>query len=419
MHILIAGPIAGEDVRRYLDAPAVAVPQGYRGAPLTAILIGELLALGHRVTGLTTDAALPLEGGAVALRGSAFHFVACPARPRAWRFNGRHPGRALDQFAFERRALAAAMIEAAPDIVHAHWSYEFALAALEQPAPHLITCHDLPATVLRHHRNAYRAVRYMMARRVFLCGREFSAVSSYVARALSARLGHLPPVVPNPVASLALALGRTRRRGATQRVAMVCNAWDRLKNPEPALRAFAQWRLVTPYAELHLFGADFGPGGVAQRWASAQGVTQGLSFRGRLPHIELLTALAEMDALMHPSLEESFGVVLAEAMALGLPIVAGRESGAVPAVLGSDGAGITACGVLVDVTSATAICNGLSKAFDEDYPERSRACLERARSEYSSKAVTHQYLAVYDAVLSVPQANGARRRLRLRTELGP
>ena len=400
MHVALAGPIAGDDVRDYLSGGQGPIPVGYAGAPLTGILIGELLRMGHRVTGITTDTSLPLAGGLVRRHGPGFSFVVCPARPHAWRFNDRHLGRALDLFAFERHSLGRAMADAAPDIVHAHWSYEFALAAIDQSAPSLITCHDSPAVVLKYTRSPYRAVRYLMARNVFRRAREFSTVSDYMARELTPLIGHPPQVIPNPVAAHVLALGRPRLASTSRRVAMVCNGWSRLKNPEPALLAFAQWRSIEAAAELHLFGADFGPGETASRWAASRGVAAGMHFHGRLPHRQLAAALAAADALLHPALEESFGVVLAEAMALGLPVLAGRHSGAVPWVLGADAAGRCATGLLVDVSSVLDIAVALPRLFDVDYPSRSASGIERAHRLFAPASVAGAYEAQYRRLLS-------------------
>lgn len=399
MHIALAGPIAGDDVRAYVHDNGAGIPRGYIGAPLTGILIGELLRRGHRVTGITTDPTLPQEGGPVRREGSGFSFIACPARPSAWQFNKGRIGRMLDLFAFERRALATVMTEAAPDLVHAHWSYEFALAALDQPSPHLITCHDSPGVVLRFSRSPYRALRYLMARRVFRVGTEFTTVSDYMANELQPAIGYLPQVIPNPVSAHVLALGRHRPNTASRRVAMVCNGWDRRKNPEPALRAFAQWHAVETTAELHLFGAGFGAGEAAQLWAQAEGIQHAMHFHGRLPHRDMVAALSELDALLHPALEESFGVVLAEAMALGLPVVAGRHSGAVPGVLAADAMGETPVGLLTDVQSASPIKQALGTLFDEQYSARSAAALTRARGAYSPSAIGEAYEARYRLIV--------------------
>jgi glycosyltransferase involved in cell wall biosynthesis len=397
MHIAFAGHVAGDDVRGYLNAGDIQVPRGYLGAPLTGILIGELLRAGHRVTAITTDPTLPIQRGPVRLEGPNFTFIVCPARPRAWRPNGWRLGRAVDLFAFERRQVRDAIAVAAPDIVHVHWSYE--LAALAQPVPHLITCHDSPLAVLRFTRSFYRALRYLMAQRVFRKGREFTTVSDYMALELEPSLGYKPQVIPNPVAPYVIERGRVRAASASRRVAMICNGWDRRKNPEPALLAFSRWRKSETAAELHLYGAGFGAGQEAQQWAEQQGIATGMHFHGSVPHRTLVASLGELDALLHPSLEESFGVVLAEAMALGLPVVAGRESGAVPWVMGADADGRCAAGVLADVRSVDAIVLALKEIFRDRYTCRSIAGVERARTNFSAEAVVESYLNRYETVL--------------------
>lgn len=397
LHLVLAGPIAGDDIKSFLAPDQRAdLPVGYLGAPLMAILIGELLQMGHRVTAITHDAALPQDGGVVVRQGPGFSFQVCPARPRAWRFNGWLPGRAVDFFARERALIRQQMLAAAPDLVHAHWTYEFALAALDQPAPHLITCHDAPAVVLRFNRNLYRAVRYMMARQVLRRGKAFTTVSDYMARALSPALRSAPTVIPNPISPQALALGRDRSLPVTRRVVMVCNGWDRRKNPKPGLRAFAVWRQAEPSAELHLYGADFGPGEAAQRWAQAQGMDAGVHFHGRLSHARLLVQMAAADMLLHTSLEESFGVVLAEAMALGLPVVAGRNSGAVPWILEADAAGRVACGRAVDVSAVDAIAGALVAVFKAGYADMSAAGRRSATQRFAVSSIAAAYGALYE-----------------------
>ncbi|RZS58198.1 glycosyltransferase family 4 protein [Sphaerotilus mobilis] len=401
MHIAIVGPIAGEDVREYLGGGVERLPIGYLGAPLTGIMIGELLRLGNSVTAITTDSALSLSDSPVQLLGERFKLIVCPARPRAWRNNGKYPGRALDLFSFERRQVANQLKVAAPDIVHAHWTYEFALAALASTTPHLITCHDAPGVVLRFTRSPYRALRYLMARRVFRHGREFSTVSDYMARELAPALGYYPCVIPNPIAPYVMMRGGVRAHPETRRVAVVCNGWDRRKNPEIALRAFAKYRSTEPLAQLHMFGASFGVGEYAEKWAKKNGLADNVHFLGRLPHRELINVLSGMDVLLHTSLEESFGVVIAEAMALGLPVVAGDKSGAVPWVMGADAAGCISTGVLVNVLSIDAVSGGLKKAFDERYSMRSASAVSRARNTFAPHAVAQAYISRYRNILKI------------------
>lgn len=56
--------------------------------------------------------------------------------------------------------------------------------------------------------------------------------------------------------------------------------------------------------------------------ATASRVTAGVVFHSTMLHRELIRRLYALDLLLHPSREESFGVAIAEAMALGLPLVA-------------------------------------------------------------------------------------------------
>jgi glycosyltransferase involved in cell wall biosynthesis len=402
LNIVIAGPIAGADVKRYLDIGVERVPSGYPGAPLTGILIGQLLQMGHRVTGITTDATLPLDQSPIEFSNGDFKFVACPSRPKAWRMNGKRLGRILDFFAFERSILGRSIAAAGADIVHAHWTYEFSLAALNQTTPCLITCHDAPNVVLKFSKSPYRALRLLMARKVFRTAAEFSAVSSYLAEALEDSIGYAAEVIPNPISNEFLRKGKARatyRAKTGFRVGMVCNGWDRRKNPMAGLRGFALWRKNVPEAELHLYGADFGVGEAAEAWANAEGLADGVHFHGRISHGELADALGAVDALLHSSLEESFGVVIAEAMALGLPVLGGRESGAVPWVMGADSLGHSSAGVLVDVRSPEAIAAGLIELFDEGYQLRSTAAICRAQSAFSPESVAAAYERRYFSIL--------------------
>ncbi|WKJ90123.1 glycosyltransferase family 4 protein [Methylomonas montana] len=400
LHIGIAGPIATEYIADLLTEGASDLPVGYPGAPLTGVLITELLRLGYKVSAFTTDPSLYPHSGPVKASGVNFDFYICPARPRAWRFNKNHVGRAIDGFAYERQQLFNAMKLANPNIIHAHWTYEFALAAIKTGLPHLITCHDAPAAVLRHTRSPYRAIRYLMARQVFWKGQHFSAVSNYMSEAVQHYTSQAINVIPNPLANYVISNGRIRTRPPVKHIGMVCNGWDDLKNPKAALMAFAKIHRNEPMSELHLFGREFGAGESAQQWCQQQGIAAGMIFHGATPHKQLIERLNRLDLLLHPSLEESFGVVIAEAMALGLPIVAGSRSGAVPWVVGIDETTDNrCCAVLTDVSDLANIASAIEEAFDEYYSERSSSGHTRALRMFAPKAISESYLAMYRQAL--------------------
>lgn len=400
MKICIAAPIATSDVAAYLDSVPASAPCGYVGAPLTGVLIGELLRRGHEIIGVTVDYAMPAGARSVRLRGERFDFRVLPGRRRAFRFNGLSPGRAVDLWRVERGLIAGAITASRPDLVHAHWTYEFALGALDSGVPHLITCHDAPGVIVRYTRSLYRALRYLMAKEVLRRAEHVTAVSSYMADA-ARRLGAKQVVVvPNPLADYVLTKGRARARPLSRRIALICNGMQRLKNIEAGIEAFARFRRDVDNAELHLFGLDMGAGQRAHRWAESQGITAGLRFRGPMTHSDLMDALATMDVLLHPALEESFGVVVAEAMALGLPVVAGANSGAVPSVVGpGDPRRDCAAGVLTDVTRPEAMCAALAEAFDDRFAARSELGRARALEQFAAQEIVDRYSTIYRSIL--------------------
>lgn len=405
MHIGIAGPIATADIASMLEGSPQDLPVGYPGAPLLATLICELLRLGHRVSAFTLSSDMPLHGGVVTAQGDNFSLSYIPKRPHAWRPNGLRPGRILDLYAFEREQLQRAIAKMAPDVVHAHWTYEFALAALRTGLPHVVTCHDSPYRVARFYskekltQSLYRWLRVLMARKVLRQARCVTAVSSYMRNEVQGMALVPITVVPNPVDVYALALVRSRDVPTSPRFAMVCNGWQALKNPQPAMKAFARFHDRHPEAELHLYGSDFGAGQTAETWAKQQRISAGMVFHGALPHKVLLKALSNADLLVHPSLEESFGLSIAEAMSMGLPVVAGESSGAVPWVVG-DG------GVLCDVRQENAIYQAIEQVLvPENYARFSITARERVESMFTASVVTSAYVAIYINALGYGRHN--------------
>jgi glycosyltransferase involved in cell wall biosynthesis len=142
-------------------------------------------------------------------------------------------------------------------------------------------------------------------------------------------------------------------------------------------------------------------------------VADGIIFHGAVPHSQLISQLKSLDVLLHPSLEESFGVTVAEGMALGLPVVAGENSGAVPWVVGAD-TPMAGAAILVDVLKADAMAAALVRVFDETYEARSLAGIRRANEGFTSKAVAGAYLDRYYQIVGESAATrSAMARLRL------
>lgn len=402
MRIGIAGPLATADIEHLLDGDTSGLPREMKGGTLLVSLIEALMREGHEIVAFTTDPALaPHRQARVIARGQNLAVYYVPRRRHSLRSDRGARGRMLDLFALERHALADAMREARPDIIHAHWTYEFSSAALDSGIPCLITCHDSPWTILKIQRDLYRLGRYLMAKSVFRRARHLTVVSPYLVDELRGMTRAPLKVVPNPLPDLVFNLGYARAapdfKNRPPQIAMLLNGWSSRKNPEAGMLAMSRVRAIYPGANMHLYGPDYGQGERAQQWAKGQHLEDGFVFHGWTPHAQTMRELAEMDILLHPAIEESFGMTIAEAMALGLPVVAGEHSGAVPWVLGAQEGG----GILVDVRSPEEIAQALLSILSDSavYARYSMKGHARAAKNFSATAVARSYLQHYRDVL--------------------
>jgi glycosyltransferase involved in cell wall biosynthesis len=142
-----------------------------------------------------------------------------------------------------------------------------------------------------------------------------------------------------------------------------------------------------------MFGRDHGVRDEAKRWADAKGFSDGIEFAGPVSRTIMIDRLAdEVDVLVHPALEEAQGMVLIEAMALGLPVIAGAKSGGTRWTL-DDGRG----GLLTDVKEPTAVAGAMEKLASSaearrDWGRRGR---QLALRRFHIHAVADAYERIY------------------------
>lgn len=382
--LTICGPIEVAPLRQWLRAPGNEVPHGLGGTPVVDLARAALEA-GRHVRIFTLDPAVSTE---TVLAGPRLTIFMGPFRARY---------RARDLFCSERRYLRSAIGRERPAVVHAHWTYEFALGAMESGVPTVVTAHDAPLRVLRLLPTPYRLMRTVMAYEVVRQVRFLTAVSHSVAEHFRRyfRYSSSPiRVIPNGL----LEEWSPGRREAADCVRVVfasaLNGWGALKNGAGILSAFALVRRELPESELLLFGAGHGAGEAAERWARPRGMHEGVRFLGAVERGVLRRELAgRADVFVHPSREESFGMTIAEAMALGLPVIASRNGGAVAEMLEGG-----ACGVLTDVQSPVALAEEMLRlAGDPELRARvARAGIESAGRRFGMKRVMAAYAAIYE-----------------------
>ncbi len=120
-----------------------------------------------------------------------------------------------------------------------------------------------------------------------------------------------------------------------------------------------------------------------------------VQFLGEKSAEQVAQLLSEHDAMVHPSFMESFGIVMVEALASGLPVV-GTYNGGAEEIIDKQS------GILVKPRDPLALAEGIKKLFGnwDDYsPELIRA---NAEACFSIHNVAKQTIAVYRSALCQP-----------------
>ncbi len=282
-----------------------------------------------------------------------------------------------------------------PDVLSAQWSYEFAAAALDADIPTLITVRDHAPTILRMKPNAYRLLRAILNSSVLQRGDNFSVTSPYMKAMMPSSRRSSVWVIPNFYGAQVAAAAQV---AAIKRPAVVTvgNGFDRRKNVSNAIQAFSKSLACQRGWTYDLIGRDFESGGVAERWARRRRLDRGLRFHGSLPYGETLRIIQSASIMLHPALEESFGMTVLEAMVLGTPVIGGRDSGNVPDLLAGG------AGKLCDIRSSAAIAAELDHLVGDlgAADEMGARARYRAAESFNAEVAVDTYLAALRNIAS-------------------
>jgi glycosyltransferase involved in cell wall biosynthesis len=399
MKIAVLAPICKSDICQLLTTNFEDLPYGYDGAPFIGTLIAQLLSEGHTVIGITTDSSLPQDSPTLTFENNSFTWKVIPSRKNPYNWNGSKVGKIMDLFKFERGRLLQAVLDSAPEFVHAHWSYEFAWAAIDSKFPHLITVHDNPYQIVKYTKSLYRLLRLVMAEWVLHRSRHISTVSPYMEKFCLKRNKNLK-IIPNPLplnfiistSPKEYILDKESDQGPS--IAMIMNGWDKRKNGENGLSAFRIVQQLIPSTKLLLFGRDTERNGRVSRICSEMKI-ENVHFGGFVKQEELRKELEKCHVVIHPALEESFGVSLIESMALGIPVIGGENSGAVPWVLDN-------LNLLVNVTRPKEIAEKVMEVLGspEDYKRYSAMGIRNVQDRFSAGKVVAEYVKYYEEIMN-------------------
>jgi len=113
---------------------------------------------------------------------------------------------------------------------------------------------------------------------------------------------------------------------------------------------------------------------------------------GFCPAAQVARLMASADALLHAGDQETFGLVILEAMSSGIPVVA-VAAGAFPEIVSAP------CGLLCAPNNSAAMANAVRELFSQDSAALGKTARGHVERQYSWDTVVNSLLGHYHAVL--------------------
>ena len=120
------------------------------------------------------------------------------------------------------------------------------------------------------------------------------------------------------------------------------------------------------------------------------GIEDKVEFVGPIAREKACGFFQEIDAFVHPSRYETFGIVLVEALSTGRPVIATRCGGPNDIVRSEDG-------TLVDVDDATGLAEAMCNMIGMDWD--TQAMRDGVEARYTKATIRGQLLEIYDSTI--------------------
>ena len=297
------------------------------------------------------------------------------------------------------RAIVAEVKSSSCEVIHAHVSlpagFAAVLAGVWTRRPVIITEHRGPFSALMQSARDRFKVRYALDHAKCVI-----AVSTALARQMEAQgIRRSIQVIPNLVdTKLFKPTPSTRQDGEPFRLLFAGILRDHEKNLPSLLRAVEhltrgkdQYRLVI-----------VGDGVVRQECESIArqlDISDRCSFVGALAPDALAKEMTDCDAFVLPSRAETFGIVAAEAMSVGRPVIATRCGGPEDIVTCETGKLVAVDDDIALASAIKEVCHRLA-----DYEPAQISAY--AHGKFGTGAVATQLLEVYERVIDRPAHTG-------------
>ena len=285
------------------------------------------------------------------------------------------------------------------DIFHTHWSHYL---PIKTTIPQIVTLRDWAKIILKMQHwyqplMVGQRLMYSLMESIVLHSSKINLVanSSYIHNLILQKTGRDVPIIPNAVEQRFI-LNTEKESPETFRIISVSASNDKRKNIYTLLKAYKLFREKHNNCELVLVGSPFTNNNpTIQKWNNSN-LLDGVILAGKCSHDETLNLIENSSVLVHPSLEESFGNTLIEAMAKKTPVIGGEHSGAVPFVLQQGKAGC-----LCDITSPKKICQAIEKILTDSHYTQSIVdfAYSEVKQKYTQDVITEKTINLYNTLL--------------------
>ena len=180
-----------------------------------------------------------------------------------------------------------------------------------------------------------------------------------------------------------------------------------MKNILGLIKAFALIVRQFPHAHLRIAGTpEAAYLDACKQQVEAYGLRDKVHFLGNISINEVQIELAKANCLLVPSFQENAPLTIAEAMAVGVPIVASNVGG-IPEII-EDGK----TGLLIDPGDIKSLSDAVSKILSDETLARSmgHAAKEAARKRFTVSLACEKTVQAYREILKVPVCSDAVRR---------
>ncbi len=278
-----------------------------------------------------------------------------------------------------------------PDVIHAH-AYSAAV-----PAVVVGMRYGIPVVVTEHFsgfpRKLVRGIERLKAKFAFEHAAVVCPVSEYLSRSIQ-QMGIRGrfEVVPNVVDPTLFSPEPTAHSRQENKKRLLTVA---LLTPKKGIPYLLQ-ALATLKEKRDDFALDIVGDGPNRKdyeeLAEELGLASIVTFHGFLPKIDVVEFMRQCDAFVLPSLVETFGVVLIEAMACGKPVIA-TDIGGPNEIISAE------VGMLVPPGDPEALAEAVDYLLDHYHEYDASKIAEYVRSRYSYQAVGQELDGLYRAVV--------------------